>query len=272
MSVVNRPDLFRQGSRLALSFAHFARGTFPCSGLESSAFHVNRLFFVLENPKGEQNYLADAERRHPFRPGEVYLAPAFHPVCFRLDDELQFLSIHFNLELFSGVDLFSGVKRILTGGPRPETIRRLKELHDLPAAFPAVLEFKALIYSEILPFADRMLPEELETATRFAPYRELLDHLRDHISGATRVEDLARFLHLSRETFSRRFTADTGIQPKKFLDRQLLTRATELLLRPHAAIREVADELGFSSEFVFSRFFKKQIGITPRAYRSANQI
>lgn len=72
---------------------------------------------------------------------------------------------------------------------------------------------------------------------------------------------------MPRETFTRRFTADTGITPKRFLDRQLLRRASELLRRPHTTAREVAAELEFSSEFVFSRFFRKQSGLSPGLYR-----
>lgn len=82
-----------------------------------------------------------------------------------------------------------------------------------------------------------------------------------------RVAELAKIARMPRETFTRRFTADTGITPKRFLDRQLLRRASELLRRPHTTAREVAAELEFSSEFVFSRFFRKQSGLSPGLYR-----
>ena len=47
-----------------------------------------------------------------------------------------------------------------------------------------------------------------------------------------------------------------------------MNRACDLLLREDARVREVAFELGFSNEYYFSRFFKKQTGIPPRDFKA----
>ena len=61
--------------------------------------------------------------------------------------------------------------------------------------------------------------------------------------------------------------AALGMTPKQFLTRTLLNRACALLLRGNRLAREVALELGFTNEFYFSRFFRKQTGMTPQEFR-----
>ena len=83
----------------------------------------------------------------------------------------------------------------------------------------------------------------------------------------TTVEELAAVRGMTRETFSRKFSASLGMTPKQFLTRTLLNRACALLLRGNRLAREVALELGFTNEFYFSRFFRKQTGIPPHRFR-----
>ena len=49
--------------------------------------------------------------------------------------------------------------------------------------------------------------------------------------------------------------------------RAVIDRAAELLLRSDKRVGEIAGELGFTSEYYFSRFFRKHIGVPPLAFR-----
>ena len=55
---------------------------------------------------------------------------------------------------------------------------------------------------------------------------------------------------MSKEAFSRRFHQDLGETPKQFLQRLLLRRAMLLLAAPDSSVKETADKLDFSSEFI----------------------
>ena len=81
------------------------------------------------------------------------------------------------------------------------------------------------------------------------------------------MEELAALRKTRRETFTRKFTAATGITPKELLTQAVLNRAGNLLLRGNYRVREVAFELGFSNEFYFSRFFKKHTGMPPHRFK-----
>ena len=79
---------------------------------------------------------------------------------------------------------------------------------------------------------------------------------------------LAARVGMRPDVFSRAFTRDVGVTPKRFLTTSLLRRASEMLLVPGTTARRVAAELGFSSESYLSRFFRKHSGMTPQAFRS----
>ena len=81
----------------------------------------------------------------------------------------------------------------------------------------------------------------------------------------------ARHAGLSRMQFSRLFKQATGLTFMTYLNRLRLDRATRLLLEEDARIIEVADASGFQSVGQFNRFFKKQTGLTPSAFRAANR-
>ena len=48
-----------------------------------------------------------------------------------------------------------------------------------------------------------------------------------------------------------------------------IEKAAGLLERSDQNIGEIADALGFSSQFYFSRIFKQSYGVSPSAYRKA---
>jgi AraC-like DNA-binding protein len=48
--------------------------------------------------------------------------------------------------------------------------------------------------------------------------------------------------------------------------------AAERLAAPGARVKEVAAELGFADAFHFSRLFKAELGMSPRAWRAARGV
>jgi AraC-like DNA-binding protein len=48
----------------------------------------------------------------------------------------------------------------------------------------------------------------------------------------------------------------------------IMNRARQLLAMGKLSIGEIAEKLGFSDRFYFSKYFKKRQGITPSAYKS----
>lgn len=115
-------------------------------------------------------------------------------------------------------------------------------------------------------YVPRTIPEPLGDV--FAATRAwALDHLDDDLSLAT----LARQANVSARTFSRRFTADTGITPMQWVLRARIDRARELLERTDLTMSQVAEATGLRSDVNLRRHFGSIIGTSPTAYRAAFQ-
>ena len=74
---------------------------------------------------------------------------------------------------------------------------------------------------------------------------------------------------MSRSALSARFTDLVGRSPKQYITRWRMHLAEDLLTDPATSIAEVARTLGYQSEAAFSRAFKREMGVSPGAYREA---
>ena len=98
-------------------------------------------------------------------------------------------------------------------------------------------------------------------------YSDMLAHLDQHLDAKLTVERLASDLGMSRHQLSKMFRRDFGISLKSYLGRLLLYQASEKILSG-MKVKDAANALGFGSEFYFSRFFKKHVGVPPTQYQS----
>lgn len=84
-----------------------------------------------------------------------------------------------------------------------------------------------------------------------------------------RVEDLARVAGMSPRNFHRVFREAMGGSPADYVLRRRLQRAAELLRQPAPRLRigEVAAGCGFGDSNYFTRMFRREFGMCPRAWR-----
>lgn len=77
-------------------------------------------------------------------------------------------------------------------------------------------------------------------------------------------------LNMSRWTLNRRLQEEGG-SFSQLLTQARLMQARSLLSGGSSALQEIAEQIGFSSQSAFSRFFKRHAGETPQAYRLRQQ-
>ncbi len=83
------------------------------------------------------------------------------------------------------------------------------------------------------------------------------------------LDTIAEALNLSRSYVSHVFKEMTGFTVMEYLMGCRLTQVKYLLeMEPGKALKDVAIESGFESVSHFSRYFKKKVGVTARAYRN----
>lgn len=94
-----------------------------------------------------------------------------------------------------------------------------------------------------------------------------LELLRAEPAKAWTVTRLARTVGLSRAAFARRFAAVCGRTPGRLLVELRLALAASLLERTDDSLAELATRVGYTSEFAFSRAFKRLHGVAPGTFR-----
>jgi AraC family transcriptional activator FtrA len=95
----------------------------------------------------------------------------------------------------------------------------------------------------------------------------LLTWMLDNLKSEHTVADLARRATMSERTFARRFVAETGTTPNKWLTMQRVLHARQLLEDTALTVDEVADESGFGSAALLRHHFNKIVGVAPKDYR-----
>lgn len=85
------------------------------------------------------------------------------------------------------------------------------------------------------------------------------------------LDELARDVGLSRSSFADRFTGLVGQAPMQYLTRWRMQLAAGRLARGHEKLAAIAEESGYDSEAAFSRAFKREVGLSPAAWRAARQ-
>jgi len=97
----------------------------------------------------------------------------------------------------------------------------------------------------------------------------VLRWMAENMHRELRLEDIAAQAMMSTRTLSRRFRAQTGATPLRWLNRARIRRAQCLLETTGHSIELIASSVGFGSSTNFRDQFKHLVGISPQAYRHA---
>jgi AraC family transcriptional regulator len=142
----------------------------------------------------------------------------------------------------------------------------LEEAHGDPLACRLYAESLAdfLAMRLLRGAVHKRLPAEALTRAQLARVKE---HIRLNLDRELATSELAALVDLSAFHFSRRFRASTGMSPYRYVTRQRIALAQELLARTRMSIAEISYRAGFSSQSHLGARFKQIVGVTPRRYR-----
>ncbi len=81
------------------------------------------------------------------------------------------------------------------------------------------------------------------------------------------VDRMAAAAHLSRSQLNRLFRASQGVSPREFVIRKRVEQARLLLVETDMSLQMVADALGYTDVYFFTRQFSRLAGMPPGRYR-----
>ena len=109
----------------------------------------------------------------------------------------------------------------------------------------------------------RLTPQQLQ---------RVKDYVQAHLSHDLSLEALAQQTGFSPYHFTRLFRQTTGDSPHQFVLRQRIEQAQRLLEEPDMPLAQVALATGFAHQSHLTQHFKRQLGLTPSAYRRERSV
>lgn len=180
-------------------------------------------------------------------------------------------------KLFQPLFEASRIITFLKGDSQSQRIARILELMQMEFDWPEIgrgsmFEWLLRILLMIIrrQMAAQTIPDSAKGYSRqmFGQFRALIDlHFRDH----WKVEQYASELGLSQARLNRLCQSFRNQNAQAMIHERVMLEAQRLLIYTSASSAMVAYELGFQDPAYFSRFFKRQIGLAPGAFR-ARQI
>ena len=97
------------------------------------------------------------------------------------------------------------------------------------------------------------------------------ERLESDLGGKIPLEQIAAELELSGSHFSRAFRLSTGLPPHKWLLRQRVRAAKQLMTVRDLPLSEIAISAGFANQSHFTRVFSAVAGVSPGVWRREAQ-
>ena len=211
-------------------------------------------------------------------PGEAFFTPPNLPLAIthRVDPsigKMRMRWLHFNVVFPGGIPLDAmfdfpfHVDRETSeqlAGPIEE-LRHLSEVHTIAAAVRKnQLGFTCLHH--LVPLLQPR--KNLEGFYRLSPQLlPLLDYINRHLRQSISIAEITRHGHLSRAGLNRLFAAALNTPPYHYILRLRLEQIAECLRNSSASIGEIAEKFNYPNQFLLSRQFKSQYGMSPQRYR-----
>lgn len=93
-----------------------------------------------------------------------------------------------------------------------------------------------------------------------------------NLGSTMSVEDLARHQAMSVRTFSRKFVAEVGVSPARWIAAQRVQRARELLENTDLTVERIAHDTGFGTATSLRNQLAAESGVSPSAYRATFRV
>lgn len=105
-----------------------------------------------------------------------------------------------------------------------------------------------------------------ESGAVFELFKQCVYFVEEHLAGSFTVREMARKCRVSERKLFQLFHERLNMAPFQYVAMRKVTLARRLLGSGMSG-GEIAEQIGFSGQNYFVRFFKRETGMTPEAYR-----
>lgn len=181
----------------------------------------------------------------------VILYEAIHSECTKLE-ERDYLQVSYTFNPTLPLPLLE----------RCNTMHRLWQQHDPLDKLEAQALFLSFVHEMLRQIRIRHLQNN-----RLDIVTEAIHYMQAHYQEAITAERLANIYNCSTSYLARLFKNQLGVGPIEYLIHLRVHKAKQLLLKTDARLGEIANCVGYSDVYYFSRLFKKHTGYSPIQFR-----
>ncbi len=131
------------------------------------------------------------------------------------------------------------------------------------------MEARAILLVARLLALHGLAPSRRVSKGGLAPWQieRIRTFLRESPAQDIALDELARQVGVSTFHFARGFKASTGVPPHRYLVQLRMERARALLETTELQISEIAAQVGYDDPGYLARLFRREVGVSPAAYR-----
>jgi AraC family transcriptional regulator len=281
---IDRPPtlMARRSSRARIGFSRI-RNSHPMHGRslavppeEAFSFHVplSVPFFATLWTKGRRREVPE------LRLGDAQLVDLSDNPVVRLDTPFDSLRFYIPQMALDEMANEAGIRRV-KGLYAPNFGDRDLVLFGLAQALAAAMEqpgdgtamfadcIALAFFAHIVRAYGSVLAERNNDRGGLAPWqlRRARDFITINLAGDPSISDVAKECGLSASYFVRAFKQATGLPPHRWLTKQRVERAKELLQESGRQLADIAQLCGFVDQSHFTRVFSKSEGHSPGRWR-----
>ena len=215
----------------------------------------SRLYYILDG----EGYYEENGKAIRFKKNHLYLTPVKKAFTLYENPEDKLLHTYAHIITVPPVTAFTEIE-VTEGTPLADAVMLWRKY--IPSGDgDLVLHTVSFLLSR--------LPKALTQTDRLAEKtRNMLDGIEGKIPD---MNTISRQLGYTREHITRNFLSAYHTTPKKYYNQRRMDLALEKLLGG-AKVKTVAEELGFSTPYAFSKAFKTHFGLSPEKYVSSLYI
>ena len=205
-----------------------------------------------------------------FYPGDAYKAHTDENGC-------SFLFFRFLLETGNRLDILS--EQNLAGIYQKKELREkcvtfcgeyLSRYHNRNTASLKFYSFCFSFLTELLGSSECCRHfHESGAFPKALPINHILDYMNKHYTENIQVKDLASIVNMSEKYFIRYFSHYMKTSPKQYLIGRRMQYALELVANTDESIAAIAEKLGYSDQYCFSKAFRRYYNDPPSAFRKS---
>jgi AraC-like DNA-binding protein len=209
------------------------------------------------------------DKKYELEPGVILFAGAGMELSKEVvgNTPWEFILIHYEAKVSKEKDLLANAHFLLEIGTNNILCELLEELcqYHLRPDNRAKLKVKALFL--------RVLDEILATASHKKVLekkdfiKEITNYIHEHYRENLSVSGLAEEFGIEGRQLAYLFKKNLGMSPQNYLTAYRMNKARDNLRTSKDTIIQIANQVGYTDSFYFSKLFKKYEGISPTYYR-----